>query len=73
MTISIRIAHLDHYMAKPGPLDRSYSPFCKKRLNKVPIVRIFGSTRAGQKVCLHVHQVRKTDTIIFFSFNSSKK
>ncbi|KAI8374784.1 hypothetical protein BD560DRAFT_393226 [Blakeslea trispora] len=57
MTISIRIAHLDHYMAKPGPLDRSFSPFCKRRLNKVPVIRIFGSTRAGQKVCLHVHQV----------------
>lgn len=57
MTISVRIVNMDHYMAKPGPLDRAYSPFSKK-LSKVPVIRIFGSTLAGQKVCLHVHQVR---------------
>jgi DNA polymerase zeta len=57
MTISVRIVNTDHYMAKPGPLDRSYSPFSKK-LSKVPVIRIFGSTLAGQKVCLHIHQVR---------------
>ncbi|KAI8639136.1 hypothetical protein BD408DRAFT_392872, partial [Parasitella parasitica] len=57
MTISIRIVNLDHYMAEPGPLDRSYTPFSDKRLPKVPVLRVFGSTMAGQKVCLHIHQV----------------
>jgi DNA polymerase zeta len=44
-------------MAKPGPLDRAFSPFSDKELSKVPVLRIFGSTKAGQKVCLHIHQV----------------
>lgn len=57
MVISVRIVNLDHYMADPGPLDRSYTPFSDKRLVKVPVLRIFGSTKLGQKVCLHIHQV----------------
>lgn len=44
-------------MAEPGPLDRSYTPFSDEKLSKVPVLRIFGSTKAGQKVCLHIHQV----------------
>jgi hypothetical protein len=57
MPISIRIIHLDHYLAKPGPLDRAFSPFSDRKLSKVPVLRIFGSTKAGQKVCLLIHQV----------------
>ncbi|KAL9544595.1 hypothetical protein MBANPS3_007546 [Mucor bainieri] len=57
MAISVRIVNLDHYMADPGPLDRSYTPFSDKQLAKVPVLRIFGSTKLGQKVCLHIHQV----------------
>ncbi|CEP18773.1 hypothetical protein [Parasitella parasitica] len=57
MTISVRIVNLDHYMADPGPLDRSYTPFSDEKLCKVPVLRIFGSTNVGQKVCLHIHQV----------------
>ncbi|GAA5804066.1 hypothetical protein HPULCUR_009552 [Helicostylum pulchrum] len=48
---------MDHYMAKPTSFDRTYTPFSAKTLSKVPIIRIFGSTLAGQKVCLHIHQV----------------
>ena len=58
MTISVRIVCLDHYLATPGLLDRSYSPFTTKKLSKVPVIRVFGSTVAGQKVCVHIHQVR---------------
>lgn len=59
MTISVRIINMDYYMAPPGPFDRDYTPFSVKTLTKVPIVRIFGSTLAGQKICLHIHQVKK--------------
>ncbi|KAG2233310.1 hypothetical protein INT48_007746 [Thamnidium elegans] len=48
---------MDHYMGKPTSFDRTYTPFSVKTLSKVPIIRIFGSTLAGQKVCLHIHQV----------------
>jgi hypothetical protein len=58
MTISVRIVNIDHYMAKPGPFDRSFTPFSEKKLTKVPIIRVFGSTLAGQKLCLHIHQVK---------------
>jgi hypothetical protein len=57
MTISVRIVHLDHYLSAPGKLDRAYSPFCDQKLSRVPVIRIFGSTMAGQKICLHIHQV----------------
>ncbi|KAI9322888.1 hypothetical protein BX666DRAFT_1899270 [Dichotomocladium elegans] len=56
-SISIRIVNIDHYLCKPGPLDRSQSPFSSTPLAKVPIIRIFGSTPSGQKACLHIHQV----------------
>ncbi|KAI8975441.1 hypothetical protein BDF20DRAFT_914372 [Mycotypha africana] len=44
-------------MATPGPLDRAYSPFTDQKLANVPVLRIFGSTKAGQKACVHIHQV----------------
>jgi len=34
-------------------------------VNEVPIIRIYGSTPAGQKTCLHVHRVRSFLFLIF--------
>jgi hypothetical protein len=55
---SMRIVSLDYYMAPPLPdMDVCYSQFQGCAVNEVPVVRIYGSTPAGQKACLHLHQV----------------
>ncbi|KAL8116725.1 hypothetical protein AgCh_023033 [Apium graveolens] len=54
---SVRIVSIDYYMFPPIPdLDISYSSFQGDKVKEVPVIRIFGSTPAGQKTCLHIHQ-----------------
>ncbi|TVU37337.1 hypothetical protein EJB05_10646 [Eragrostis curvula] len=56
--LSVRIVTLDYYMAPPLPgFDFTRSPFHGEEVEEVPVIRIYGSTPAGQKTCLHVHQV----------------
>jgi len=56
--ISVRMVTMDHYMATPiEDLDVTYSSFRSSRIKKVPVLRIFGSTPAGQKTCLHLHGI----------------
>ncbi|CAM1296166.1 REV3L (predicted) [Pycnogonum litorale] len=53
---SVRFVTADHYLATPNrQLDVCYSEFRGSLVNKVPVVRIFGSTPNGQKTCMHVH------------------
>ncbi|PNY14969.1 DNA polymerase zeta catalytic subunit-like protein, partial [Trifolium pratense] len=53
---SVRIVSIDHYMAPPIPdIDISYSSFHGGKVNEVPVIRVYGSTPAGQKTCLHIH------------------
>ncbi|KAL7889124.1 hypothetical protein AOLI_G00040980 [Acnodon oligacanthus] len=55
---SVRIVCADYYMASPlAGLDVCYSDFRDSEVKRVPVVRIFGSTPAGQKTCLHLHGV----------------
>ncbi|PIA61591.1 hypothetical protein AQUCO_00300837v1 [Aquilegia coerulea] len=55
---SVRIVSIDYYMFSPIPdFDICYSSFQGEKVNEVPVIRIYGSTPAGQKTCLHVHKV----------------
>ena len=54
--ISLRIVIADYYIANPiMDIDPIYSR--SHVVKKVPIVRIFGTTPAGQKACLHLHGI----------------
>lgn len=47
---AVRIVTADYYMANPvKDLDVCYSEFRESDVNKVPVVRIFGATPAGQQ------------------------
>lgn len=61
-TFRVRLNCVDTYQTTPGELDpplwgnASFSTQ-KKKLNlpQIPIIRVFGATETGQKVCLHIH------------------
>ncbi|XP_028858187.1 DNA polymerase zeta catalytic subunit isoform X2 [Denticeps clupeoides] len=55
---AVRIVAADYYVASPlRDLDVGYSEFRQSDVKKVPVVRIFGATPAGQKTCLHLHGI----------------
>lgn len=55
----VRLINIDHILTTPTPLDRTQCAFNAEghTLRKVPILRIFGATPAGQRVCVHIHNV----------------
>ena len=55
----VRLNCVDHYQATPTDFDpklpRTHRPSQPKILPKVPVIRVFGATETGQKVCAHIH------------------
>lgn len=55
----VRLNCVDHYQATPSdldpPLPHRDGAAGKNDRSKVPVIRIFGATETGQKVCVHVH------------------
>lgn len=49
-SLSVLINQIDYTLAPPGPLDNS-------SLSRLPIIRVYGASSAGQKACVHIHQV----------------
>ncbi len=58
-TVQVRLATIDYYMAPPMKDHDVEHSACMGgcKLKQVPVVRVFGSTPAGQKVCLHLHRL----------------
>ena len=58
LLMQVRIVCIDYYLAPPlAQVDVCYSSFGGTAIDRVPVVRVFGSTPAGQKACVHLHKV----------------
>ncbi|KAI0521109.1 DNA polymerase family B [Xylaria bambusicola] len=55
----VRLNCIDHYQATPTKYDPSLRSDVRssqlRKEPKVPVIRVFGSTETGQKVCAHIH------------------
>ncbi|POS86097.1 hypothetical protein EPUL_001775 [Erysiphe pulchra] len=55
----VRLNCIDHYQAQPSKFDPQLRRLVKSSDSqnepKVPVIRVFGATQTGQKVCAHIH------------------
>ncbi|KAF2747546.1 hypothetical protein M011DRAFT_486395 [Sporormia fimetaria CBS 119925] len=58
-TFRFRLNCIDHYQSSPTDLDpvlrRRPGPTQRQNAPSVPVIRVFGATETGQKVCAHIH------------------
>lgn len=55
----VRLNCVDHYQGLPTKFDPRLpgrpDQSKQKDASKVPVIRVFGATETGQKVCAHIH------------------
>lgn len=55
----VRLNCIDHYQAEPTEFDprlpSNGGVTQQKSAPRVPVIRVFGATETGQKVCAHIH------------------
>ena len=51
----VRLNCVDHYQAAPTSFDPQLPNVNGASQQKVPVIRVFGATETGQKVCAHIH------------------
>ena len=55
----VRLNCVDHYQATPSEFDPQFPGVHGSKqqrvVPKIPVIRVFGATETGQKVCAHVH------------------
>ena len=55
----VRLNCVDHYQATPTAFDPQFPGINgsnkQRAVPKIPVIRVFGATETGQKVCAHVH------------------
>lgn len=55
----VRLNCVDHYQATPTAYDPQlpgiHGSNQQRAVSKVPVIRVFGATETGQKVCAHFH------------------
>lgn len=57
----LRIVSLDYGFCKPHKVvDPVISQLSGIKIERVPVIRIFGTTPAGQTACLHLHGVSRS-------------
>lgn len=58
-TFRFRLNCIDNYQATPTDLDpvlrRNAGTANRQEAPQVPVIRAFGATETGQKVCAHIH------------------
>ncbi|KAK9457853.1 hypothetical protein V1511DRAFT_454690 [Dipodascopsis uninucleata] len=55
--IRFQLNYIDSYQSEPGPLDIRHEKEKDKEFYRVPVIRVFGNTDAGEKICVHIHGV----------------
>lgn len=58
-TFKVRLNCVDHYQASPTDLDPplfgDHGSTQRTKAPTLPVIRVFGATETGQKVCAHIH------------------